>query len=151
MPGRSAEPNPQYQTSVPEATFSTTQGEDYVFSVWGVGSLGDWGRASSFLLEGTDLRLRDAARSPVGGQTFAVNGRALTTFDDAPIAGTTVIVQRKLRTGSTYRSLGVSDVTGRRGWFSIEFTPRRGVSYRVALVGQEGLGASLAAIPAVVR
>ena len=78
---------------------------------------------------------------------YALSTTMRTTFDDAPTAGTTVIIQRKLSNGSVYRSLGVSDVTGARGRFSIKFTPRRGVSYRVALVGQVGLGASIAELP----
>jgi hypothetical protein len=145
--------------SVPDSTAGTTTtqrqarvrevtpGEDYVVTVLAVGDGGATSEVASTVVAGTAITLRNPG-PVVAGRRYAVSGRARTTFDGVGVGGVTVLVQRQRADGQGFRSIGVDSLTRPRGWFDLAFVPRSGVAYRVALVGSQGLGGSVAALPA---
>lgn len=82
------------------------------------------------------------------GQLGEVRGRSTTTSDGAGIAGVTLVLQRRAVGASTFRATDITAVTRPLGRFDVSFVPRAGVEYRVALLGQPGLGGSAARLPA---
>ncbi|MEO8106111.1 MAG: fibronectin type III domain-containing protein [Actinomycetes bacterium] len=119
-------------------------GEDYVASVYAIGTLGREGPVSEVNLTGTQTWVR-AATSITPRTISEVRGRSISPSDAVGIGGVTVTLQRRAVGGAKFRSTDVTAVTRPLGRFTLSFVPRRGVDYRVALVGQVGLGGSASA------
>lgn len=120
-----------------------TPGVDYLVSVWAIGELGRTGDSQMVRLDGTQTTVRAATTLTIG-QPGEVRGRSTTTSNGLGIGGATVVLQRRAVGASTFRSTDITAVTRPLGRFDLSFVPRAGVEYRVALVGQPGLGGSAA-------
>ena len=144
-PGRVAGAGPGEVTESTTGSFERlSPGQDYVVSVWGLNDLGEPGPTASVLLRGTEIVIREPVSTPVAGQAVTVRGRTLTTFADRGLVGRTVVLQRKRADARGFRTLDPSAVTTAHGRFAISYLPRAGISYRVALLGESGLGGSAA-------
>jgi hypothetical protein len=120
-----------------------TPGVDFVISVWGIGRLERTGPSQAVSLAGTQTSVR-ASTSVTVGLASDVHGRSITTSDGSGVGGVTLVLQRRAAGASAFRTTDITTVTRPLGRFDLSFVPRPGVEYRVALVGQPGLGGSAA-------